>query len=262
MKHALICALALTAASAAIACDDAEKKDLAPTASALAADEAPKSGSTTFAVDTDNSEVGFLMDAPIEKIHGEAKQSVTGDLHVDLKDVTKSTGLLKIDLDKLELYQQKREDEAGEFGEKTKNDKQNAHMKNWLEIGSDAPKDVREKNRWAQFKITKIENASAKDISSLGGSERKITADITGDFRLHGRKSQKSGKIEAVFLYEGDQPKSVRVKTLEPISVDLEAHDVRPREAFGKLAQATLSSLGKKVAKQAPITLSFEAQAK
>ena len=41
------------------------------------------------------------MDAPIEKIFGEADGSTEGELFIDPEDITRSTGLLKIDLEKL-----------------------------------------------------------------------------------------------------------------------------------------------------------------
>lgn len=256
---AVICGLGLAALAG---CEDKPSAPLAPTASALAPAAKPAM-SQTFAVETTGSKVTFLMNAPLEKIHGEAADAVTGDLHIDLSDVSKSTGLIKADLDKLVLYQQKREDEKAEYGERVKSDKQNEHARAWLEIGEDAPKDVREKNRWVEFKIDKITNVQPQvDITKLTGAERKITAMAMGDVRLHGRVSQRRALIEAVFAFEGDKPKSVTIKTTEPMTVSLEEHDVKPREAFGKLAQATLETLGSKVAKEAPIELELTAKVK
>lgn len=254
-----LCTLALTM-GIAMGCDE-KKPDLAPTSSSLAPAEKPTQGAVTFAVDAKSSKVGFLMNAPIEKIFGEANESAEGQIHVDLMDTTKTTALIKIDLDKLVLFQQKREDEKGEFGEKVKNDTQNKHARAWLEISDDAPKDVREKHRWAEFKITKLEDVSVADLSKASGAERKLTATAVGEFRLHERKVEKKAKLEAVFKFDGDKPVSVSVKTVEPVVVGLEAHDVRPREAFGKLAQKTLGALGNKVAQEAPIQLELTANA-
>jgi hypothetical protein len=244
---------------AILGCDKKNSANLAPSASALSAPTAAP-GSTPLAIETAGSKLGFLMNAPIEKIHGEATDSIKGDLFIDAKDVTKTTGIIKADLDKLVLFQQKRADEKGEFGERTKSDKQNEHARNWLEIGSDAPADVREKNRWAEFKIDKLENASATDLTKLTGPERKITATAVGEFRLHGRKAAKSAKVEATFKFDGDKLTGVSVKSLEPLNVGLDEFDVRPREAFGKLAQGTLDTLGSKVAKEAPITIELNAK--
>lgn len=249
----------LVVAFAIVGCDKKSNANLAPSATALSAPTAP-AGATPLAIDAAGSKVTFLMNAPIEKIFGESADSAKGDVFVNVKDVSKTTALIKVDLDKLVLFQQKREDEKGEFSEKTKSDKQNEHARNWLEIGADAPADVREKNRWAEFKIDKLENASTTDLTTLTGAERKVTATAVGDFRLHGRKAVKSAKIEATFKFEGDKLTAVTVKSIDPVNIGLDEFDVRPREAFGKLAQGTLDTLGSKVAKEAPILIEFTAK--
>jgi hypothetical protein len=252
----------MTTAIGAIACEEKPSAPLAPEKSALAPAEKPAM-SQSFAIDTAGSKATFIMDAPLEKIHGEAADAVAGDLHIDFNNVTKSTGLVKVDLDKLVLYQQKRVNEQDQYSEREKVEKQNQHARAWLEIDPKAPADVREKNRWVEFKIETIANVQPQaDVTKMTGAERKITAVIAGDFRLHGRVSKKRVPIEATFKFAGDKPESVKIKTTAPMIVGLEEHDVRPREAFGKIAQATLDSLGKKVAKDAPIELEFSAKTK
>jgi hypothetical protein len=244
-----------------LGCEDkASPEQLAPPSSALPA-AAPAANARKFVVEAASSKLDFEMDAPLEKILGEAPGSVEGELFVDPKDVTKTTGLVKIDLFDLSLYQRKRGDEQSEYGEKKKNENQNAHMRTWFEISDDAPPDVREKNRYAEFRIIKIDNPSQTDVTTLAGPQRKITATVTGDLRLHQRKSTKTAQVEVTFGFDGDKPQSVTIKTVSPLVVGLEEHDVRPREAFGKLAQKTLAAFGDKVATAAPVTLEFTAKA-
>jgi hypothetical protein len=263
MRSRISIAAFVLAASAlgALACEEKPSAPLAPEKSALAPAEKPAL-SQSFGVEAAGSKVTFLMNAPLEKIHGEAPDSMAGDLHIDLNDIKKSTGLIKVDLDKLTLYQQKRAKEGEEYGERKKDDTQNEHARAWLEIGSDAPAETREKHRWAEFKIESIASAEPSDVMKMTGPERKVTAVINGDFRLHGRVSKKRMPIEATFKFDGDKPVSVMIKSTSPLNVGLEEHDVRPREAFGKLAKATLDSLGSKVAKEAPIELEFTAKVK
>ena len=234
-------------------------ENLAPAASALQAAQ-PSATATAFSVDAASSKVQFLMEAPIEKIHGEAPQSVEGELLLDLADITKSTGLVKVDLDKLSLYQQKREDEKKEYGGKSKSDKQNEHARDWLEISAGSK--TREQNRFAEFKVEKIENPSVTDITKLTGPARPVTVTASGDFRLHGRKNKKSAKLELTYNYAGDKLESVTVKTAEPVKVDLNEYDVRPRDAVGTLLAKGLEALAPKVAKEAPITFEFTAKPK
>ncbi len=246
----------------ALACEEKKSENLAPVASALEPAKPAAPQSVSFSVDAASSKVAFLMEAPVEKISGDVPGSLEGELFVDLGDVTKSTGLVKVDLDKLTLYQEKRDDEKGQFGERKKNDMQNQHARTWLEISSDTPEETKKLNRFAEFRIARLEAPSQTDIQTMTGNERKVTATAVGDFRLHGRKSEKRAKIEIVFQFAGDKPTSIRIRTVEPLAIGLEEFDVRPREAFGKLAQKTLSALGSKVAQTAPLQIEFTANAK
>jgi hypothetical protein len=245
-----------------LGCRDKKPENLAPTASALAPAAPVGDKSQTFVADAASSQVRFLMEAPIEKIFGEAPGSVDGELFVNLEDVAKSTGLVRVDLEKLSIFQQKREDEKGQFSERKKNPLQNQHARTWLEISEDTPEDVRRANRFVEFRIARLEQPSAANLHSLSGAERTLNAIAVGDFRLHGRKNEKRVKVELRFAYAGEKPQTVHVRTLEPLAIGLEEYDVRPREAFGKLAQKTLDALGSKVAKTAPIEVEFDARLK
>jgi len=86
-----------------LGCRDKQPEHLAPAASALSS-AAASSGATALQVDPATSKVSFLMEAPIEKIYGEAPNSVQGEVFLDSEDVAKSTALVKVDLDKLTLY--------------------------------------------------------------------------------------------------------------------------------------------------------------
>lgn len=259
--HRFIAPLAVLALAAA-ACDSKPSASLAPTSSALAPAERPTARALAFELAGKGSKVSFVMNAPVEKINGEVKDAVQGELFVDPSDITKTTGLIKVDLFALELFQQKREDEKSDFGSRSKNEMQNKHARTWLEISDDAPAEQREANRWVELKIDKIVTASPADLTKLSGADRKVTATAEGELRLHQRKTRKQAKVEATFHFDGDKLTSVSIKTTEPMSVGLEEHDVRPRELFGKLAQKTLSDLGQKVAKEAPIEIDITAKAK
>jgi hypothetical protein len=253
--------LTLSAAIVLSGCSKDEPVRLAPSAAALEAAR-PKSVETvSLDIAKDSSQVSFVMDAPVEKIRGKVNGSTTGTLQVDPTDITQSTGLIRIDIGDLELFQTVADDD-GKFGEEKKNELQNRHARAWLEISDDAPPADRKENRIVQYKIEDVRDASAKDLTKLTGPARKITATVTGDFRLHRRKVHKSARVEITFHYAGDRLESASFKTLEPVVVALEEHDVRPREAFGKLAQKTLAALSPKVAKEARVSFELKAKAK
>jgi len=249
-------------------CKEKPSAQLAPTASALQA--APAAASAVqFSVDSASSKVTFLMDSPLEKIDGDASGGLSGDLFVDLSELTKSTALVKVDLQKLVLYQQKRGDEKAGYSERQKSDLQNEHARNWLQIvprADDVTPEQAEANRWAEFKIDKLEAVSMPNVAAAIGSERKLTATATGELRLHGRKQIKSAKLELTVDYQADKARSIHVKTLEPLAIGLEEFEVNPRDGAGKfvksLSDALSSNLKGKVAQQAPILLEFTANAK
>lgn len=250
------------------ACKDKPSATLAPTASALQA--APVMASATpFGVDSASSKVTFLMDSPLEKIDGDASGGLVGDLFVDLADMSKSTALVKVDLQKLVLYQRKRADEKTGYSERAKSDLQNEHARNWLQIvarDGDVSAEQAEANRWAEFKIDRLEGATLSNVAGAAGPERKLSATASGEFRLHGRKLNKSVKLELELAYAGDKPLSIHVKTSEPLNIGLEEFEVNPRDNAGKfvksLTDALSSNLKGKVAQQAPLMLDFTAHAK
>jgi hypothetical protein len=249
--------------------EKAPEQKLAPTAAALEQAVPQAASATAFQVDPARSSFKFLMDSPLEKIDGEAPQSIQGELYVDPSDLTKSTALVKADLKLLTLYQQKRGDDKSEYGERKKSDLQNEHARGWLQLDpkeGEVTAEQAEMNRWAEIKISKLENLSATDVTKLTGPERKVTATVSGEFRLHGRKAPKSAKVELNFKYTGDKLSAVEVKTLEPFVVGLAEFEVNPRDAAGKFVRsvtdAISGNLKGKISNEAPVNVSFVANAK
>ncbi len=252
-----IAVIAFAAVLAGSGCESEPAAPLAPTASALVATKKAASASK-FTIDPAASKVSFLMEAPEEKIRGSLENATTGALEIDPTDLTKTTGVIVIDIAKLELFQTK-PGEGGKPGTEVKEDLQNQHARAWLEIDDSAPEAEKKKNERVEFAIRTVEKVSAADVTKLSGAERKVTLSATGEVLLHQRKSTKTVELEATFTFDGDKPKSVRVRTVKPFVVGLAEHDVKPREAFGKLAQKTLELLAPKVAKEAPIQVDLVA---
>jgi hypothetical protein len=251
-----------------LACEEKAAPPLAPVASAALAAPVPAGANALkLAVVSSGSSVRFLMDSPLEKIDGDAPGSVSGVMSVDLSDLAISTALVKVDLDKLTLYQQKRADSSGAYGERKKSDLQNEHARDWLQI---VPRDgeVTEaqaaQHKIVEFRIERLSDLSATNVRELKGPERKVTATATGDFRLHGRQAKKSAKIELTFAFAGDKFESVRVKSLEPVPVKLAEFEVHPRDAAGKFVQSITETVsGKlkgKVQNEAPVSFEFTAK--
>jgi hypothetical protein len=254
----------------ALACSKKEPPtELAPVSSAAL--EAPKSaaaGTLVLGIDAPTSSVKFLMDSPLEKIDGDAPGAASGDLALDLSDLTKTTGLVHIDLDKLTLYQQKRPDGSGDYQSRTKNPLQNEHARDWLQLvphEGEVTAEQAAQNRIAELRIDKVE-PSEKNVAALSGTERKVTATVVGTLRLHGRQAPKSAKVELTFHFTGDHFDFVSVKTLEPFSVNLEQFEIHPRDGAGKLVKSITETIATtlkgKVKSEAPVQIELTARAK
>jgi len=264
----LVAALAIAAcAGVAAACERKAPEKLAPVASApLDSPPTAAPGAKKLVVASSGSSVKFLMDSPLEKIDGDAPDSVSGELFVDPANLEKSTGLVKVDLGKLTLYQQKRPDENGAYGERKKSDLQNEHARDWLQIeAKDGEVSAAQaaQNRSVEFRIERLSELSATNVLSMPGPERTVTATAHGEFRLHGRQAKKSAKVTLAFSFDGSDLKSVRVKSVEPVKVALAEFEVHPRDAAGKFVQSVTDVIaGKlkgKVASEAPISFEFTA---
>ncbi|GEM_PF-658998 len=214
-----------------------------------------------FEVVPGSADASFVMEAPFEKIVGKVPpEAVSGNIHIDPRDLGRSNGLIRVDLSGLELHQSKATEE-GQYGESSKNALQNEHVRAWLEIGPDAPEAERQKNASVELLVTSITNPSVVDLSSAHGANRTVQFTGAGELRLHQRKRPVTVELEAVFRYQGDQLTGVDVRTRAPFAISLAEHDVRPREGFGKLAQKTLEALAPKVARDAMISIRFTAGA-
>lgn len=212
-------------------------------------------------IDPSTTQLGFDMEAPIEKIRGRVPASATtGELWIDPADLGKSRGLVHVDLTALELFQRTASEDGQPFGEETKNPTQNEHARVWLEISPDTPPEELQKNVRVEFALTGVGEPSARDLTKMTGPERQVTFVATGDFLLHQRKAAKSVKLAATFRYDGDALREVHVKSVEPLQIGLDEYDVRPRSAFSKLAAKTLEQMAPKVAKSAEVHLEFTAK--
>ena len=252
-----ILAVSLVAAIGAAACDNEPAPKLAPTASALKAPKAKTASAKPFKIEKKGALVEFVMEAPSEKIRGRVADAASGKILVDITDLTKTTGKFTIDISGIELYKTDIKD-GKPVGEEVKHETQNKHARTWLEIGEDAPADVRKKNSTVEFVIKSV-TTDTKDATKLKGDERKVIVTAKGDFLLHGRKTEKTAKLEVTMKFNKDKVQSISIKTVQPFGIGLAEHDVHPREAFGKLAAKTLDMLAPKVAKEARVSIAFTA---
>ena len=246
----------------AAGCDD--KKDsskLAPSASALAPSAVvPKSAK--FVVDP-RSVTTLSLEAPQEKIKAKTDAAL-GSLDVDLTDITRARGEVKIDLTTLT---------TSTFEDESKNKSQTTHARTWLEVadGEDGKLDerVKQEHRYAVYAIRAVDNPSATDVTKLAATKdgadevRTVTLTTKGELLIHGHKVDRDAELEVQFRYDPgappDKPKALSVKSKKPLRVVLAEHDVKPRDGLGKIAKESFNLLGTKVAENADISLDLRA---
>lgn len=248
---------------ASFGCGDSTKVQPTATGSTLGSSAPKTAGAKKFKIDSNESMVKFLMDAPAEKIRGRIAGGTSGELFIDITDLTQTTGTIVADLDKLELFQRKKEEGDADYGSEIKSEKQNEHAKAWLELGVNdkVTKDQRDKNARCEFKITSIVSASEKDITKMTGPERKVQVKAKGTLLLHAHQEEnKEVDLEVTFKVDGDKVTGVRIAQKSPINVELKTFVIEPKDALGGVIQSGFSLFGKKVANTAPIELDISAK--
>jgi len=229
----------------------------------------PKSlGAMVFTIEPKGSRIDVTMEAPREKLRGRVSDFTTGELQIDLADLTKTRGQLSVDLDGLQLYR-RTADTDGHAGDEHQLSLQAVHARNWLEIGpcddDEQPETCeahKKRNQHVTFVITRV-LADRQRVLAVTGSRRTVTATVTGQLSLHQHETAKTAELEVSFDMTGDGAERVSVKTLRPFEIDLAEHDIRPRTTFGKLAEKTLEMLvddKEKLAPRAQLSVAFTAR--
>jgi hypothetical protein len=231
---------------------------LAPQASSLATSPpVPTANVARYVVDAKGTTT-INMKAPIEEIKADTTVAA-GELSIDLTNLVNTRGKIQADLTTLKTHTFKDDD---------KNSSQTSHALNWLEVGDVAAPEAKEANRWVVFALRSVEEPSATDVSKVPpvreGTEdvRTVTFRVKGEFLLHGRKVDRDTLVSAKFRYAADapansKPTSIQVVSKVPLTVGLKEHDVKPRDAGGKIAQASFGLFGTKVAEQAKVDFDF-----
>ncbi len=241
--------LSSSLAFAALLGCDSKPTNLAPAADKLDVSSSDSANAEVWKIARDG-EADFIMEGKIETIRGEF--GVTrGQLEIDLKDLTRTRGSVEMDLLSLETKT---------FKEAGKNAKQTVDALTWLEVAERSGNEAnRKKHQWAVFAIRSIDKADPSDITGLTGDSRSAKITATGEFLLHGRKSVLTVQLKAEFSFSDGNPVQLEIETIEPLAVNLPAHDVKPRDNVGKLLATVTDALKLKVADDAKITFELDA---
>jgi polyisoprenoid-binding protein YceI len=221
----------------------------AASSSAASMDLAVPAGDERFEIETGKG--SFLIDAPLEKIKGMSDESV-GHLDVNPKDLTKSSGVIKVRLSTLK---------TSTFGDMDKDVSQTEHARNWMEVGNDSSADTRMKYEWAILTVTGLEATPASlDAAPDASGSKTISAKVSGDLAIHGVTSKVVVPVTLTFKGPADAPTEVDVKTDQAMPVSMKEHMIMPRDKVGGLLNGALERIGKKIDDN--VQVSFEGIAK
>lgn len=235
---------------------DSKSREKAPEPGISSADSVgtAKSREGTLSLDPQTSSLEMKMLAELENIQGSGKQGLTGEISFDPQNVLAASGTVRFDLTRLRLLHAIKRGDTEEMGELRSSSKQNDDMRIWLEIASDTPEETLKRYRYATFAFERVKKAVPTALPSEPG-EYKLSLVVEGAFELHGHTVRKTVPLNATVTQTAAGVTQVRARTAEPLTISLTEHDVRPRTAFGILADRTLDAMGKKVAKTPQVQL-------
>ncbi len=202
-----------------------------------------------FSVETKSSKMNLTMDAELERIRAVSRTGLSGGLHFVPDDLRKCRGRVQFDLLELELTHATVRGDSGKFGEMLASRKQNDDMRAWLEISPDTPPDMLRDYRFASFEWDRVRTATPSTVPKAPG-RHTVEMEVVGRLSLHGKHMDRIAFLDVTVERSAQGVTALEVSTKKPLVIDLEEHDVRPRSAFGVLADRTLDALGKKVAKK------------
>lgn len=194
----------------------------------------------------------FLIDAPLEKVRGEATV-FRGVLRGNPRNLAATSGQLDVDLKSLAL---------NTFEDAGKNKTQTEHAQNWLGLGGDVPEVQRTENRWVRFSLESLAVTpnDLRDVPEKLG-RRTVEAIAQGALWLHGTSVPERLRLTLSFTGPVDSPNTVDITTAEPLTVSLQEHDVKPRDITGKFLQGALEKVGEKIVDAVQISVSATASA-
>jgi hypothetical protein len=237
-------------------CSKKDDTPLAPAASALAVSKTDSPAAAWhYAIDPTSA---THVDMPGLKEHIKADTtSGTGTLDVTPTDLTRSRGLVRIDLSTFATHTFGSDDDAT----------QTKHALTWLEVN--VADKLNDDMRWADFAIRSIDGASATELAKVAPAKdgaddvRTVSMTVHGDVLIHGHRVQKDGVVDVSFRYPSgaapdSRPARIGIKSKEPMHLVLKELDVRPRDPAGQLLDWT-AKLVAKVAETADVTVDLTA---
>ena len=189
----------------------------------------------------------FLIDAPLEKTKGAASR-FRGELYLSPTDLTATRGEVDVDLDTIKTTT---------FDNPEKNIQQTEHSHNWLELGKNVDPKQYAEDRWARFVIRNVKDPSFNDITLAAqrGGSAVVELTAVGELWLNGITVNKSARLQVQFTGNTSAPTGATIKSLQPLTLSMKEHDIKPRDMTGEFLRGALEQIGQKIDDKVQISI-------
>jgi hypothetical protein len=177
----------------------------------------------------------------------------TGELEVELDDLSRTTGRVAFDLTTLELIS----------GDGLVDGPNTARAVDGLELGVGVAAGRRETMRQVLFEVTALDagHLVSAPAEERPARRRELVSQwaVRGELSLHGVRAPESAEV-TLTLVPGPEPAGppaeLLIRSRRPLVVELGTHDIRPRERRGLSVSKDHGALGDGVGRE--VRVSFE----
>jgi hypothetical protein len=177
----------------------------------------------------------------------------SGELDVDLDDLSHTTGRVAFDLSTIEL--------TGSDG--LVDGPNTARALDWLDLGAGTAAERRDTVRKALFELTSLDAGHLVVAPSEAPTTRRRELvsqwAVKGELSLHGIRATESAEVTLMLVPAPEPsgpPAELLIRSRRPLVVELGTHEIRPREGRGARVSKDQAVLGDGVGREAKV--SFE----
>jgi len=196
------------------------------------------------------ADIGFELPAKHATPRGKLAHP-RADLDVDLDDLSHTTGSIALDLTELTLSR----------ADGTPDDAYTTRALEWLELGRAVATERRDIDRNVTFAISSLD---AGHLVAAPNGDRRVARreleshwTVRGELSLHGVRAPLTADVTLTLVPGVDPagpPAELLIRSRKPLVVNLNTHDIGPRDASGVPIAKDLALMGDKVGSEAKVT--------
>jgi polyisoprenoid-binding protein YceI len=247
---------AFCAAALAVACHRAEKRPdrTEPWLASAQAPASPSSSASPFLrrvhYELTASQIAFELPAKRARPRGRLGKA-SGELDVDLDDLSRTTGHVELELTTLEML------DASQLVDPSNT----ALALDWLELGASIGAERRATVQRVTYELGSLDAghlvAAPSDDRPAARRELESHWAVRGELSLHGVRAPAAADVTLTLVPAPDRsapPAELSIRSRRPLVVSLGTHDIRPRDGRGVPVAKDQGVIGDKVGREAQIT--------